>query len=120
MSGHKYLADTNTFIFLLNQHPSLQGFLDSEWHFSFITEIEPLGKPGISSKEVKNVREMLAACNKIAHSDAIIQLTISLKFRIKLPDALIAATAIYSDLPLLTFDKDFVKIDPLNIVLLEL
>jgi len=27
--------------------------------------------------------------------------------RIKLPDAIVAATAIYLDLPLLTFDKDF-------------
>ncbi len=53
MSGHKYLADTNTLIFLLEKHPSLQTLLDSDWYFSFITEIELLGKPGITTREIK-------------------------------------------------------------------
>jgi predicted nucleic acid-binding protein len=109
MNGHKYLADTNTLIFLLDKHPSLQPLLDSDWYFSFITEIELLGKPGITPREVKFVRDVLNICNKVSHTEDINQLTISLKqkFKIKLPDALIAATAIHSKLPLLTFDKGF-------------
>jgi predicted nucleic acid-binding protein len=64
----------------------------------------------------------LSICNKVAHTEAINQLTISLKqkFKIKLPDALIAATAIHADLPLLTYDKAFAQISTLDIVLLEL
>jgi hypothetical protein len=63
----------------------------------------------------------LSICNKVAHTEAINQLTISLKqkFKIKLPDALIAATAIHADLPLLTYDKGFAQINTLDIVLLE-
>lgn len=122
MSGHKYLADTNTLIFLLEKHPSLQSLLDSDWYFSFITEIELLGKPGITTREIKNIRALLNACNKIVHTETVNQLTISLKqkFKIKLPDAIIAATAIHSNLPLLTYDKGFAQINTLDIVLLEI
>lgn len=28
MSGHKYLADTNAFIFLLDKHPALKPLVD--------------------------------------------------------------------------------------------
>lgn len=121
MSGHKYLADTNTLIFLLHKHPAIQPLLESEWHFSFITEIELLGKPGITTSEIKNVRNLLAICTKIEHTERINQLTISLKqqHKIKVPDALIAATALYQNLPLLTFDKGFTQIKSLDVVLLE-
>jgi predicted nucleic acid-binding protein len=121
MSGHRYLADTNTLIFLLDKHPALTELLDSEWCYSFITEIELLGKPGISASEIKNIRELLNFCTRISHVDRINELTISLKqkFKIKTPDALIAATAIHNKLPLLTFDKGFTQINSLDIVLLE-
>lgn len=121
MNGHKYLADTNTLIFLLDRHPSLHSFLGSNWYYSFITEIELLGKPGITAREMKTIRDLLSACEKVTHTEQINQLTISLrqKYRIKLPDALIAATALSSDLPLLTFDKGFTQINHLDIVLLE-
>jgi len=42
------------------------------------------------------------------------------KFVIKLPDAIIAATALYLDLPLLTADKEFSKIPDVKLILLEL
>lgn len=121
MSGHRYLADTNTLIYLLDKHPSLHSFLESDWHFSFITEIALLGKPGITAGEIKNVRELLKVCKKVPHTEEINILTISLKqkYKIKLPDALIAATAICSDLPLPTFDKGFTQSNTLDIVLLE-
>jgi len=40
-------------------------------------------------------------------------------YSIKLPDSIIAATAIYFDLPLLTADRDFAKIEELNLMLYE-
>jgi len=121
MSGHKYLADTNTFIFLLDKHPSLDSFLGSDWHYSFITEIELLGKPGITVQEIKTIQELLNICKKVTHTEEINQVTISLKqkYKIRLPDALIAATAISSDLPVLTFDRGFTQISDVDIVLLE-
>ena len=122
MSGLNYLADTNTFIFLFDKHPALKNLLESEWHFSFITEIELLGKPGISIPEIKNIQSLLNTCVKVAHVEEINKLTISIKqkYKIKLPDAIIAATAIYYKLPLLTFDKGFMQIKSLDLILLEL
>ena len=121
MSGLKYLADTNAFIFLLDRHPALRNLLESEWHYSFIIEIELLGKPGINSHEIKNIQSLLDTCIKLAHVEQINKLTISLKqqYKIKLPDALIAATAIFHDLPLLTFDKGFSQIKSVDLILLE-
>ncbi|MDR0811675.1 MAG: PIN domain-containing protein, partial [Paludibacter sp.] len=40
--------------------------------------------------------------------------------RIKLPDAIIAATAIYLDIPLVTFDSDFENIEDLKLILMKL
>jgi predicted nucleic acid-binding protein len=121
MNGDKYLADTNTFIYLLNRHPSLRSLLESQWQFSFIPEIELLGKPDISLQEIKNVKGLLSVCYKIIHNENINEQTILLKqkYRIKLPDALIAATAIVQNIPLLTFDKGFTRIKELDLVLLE-
>lgn len=115
------MTDTNVFIYLLDKHPSLQQLLKSEWLFSFITEIELLGKQGISEAEIKEVSSLLSSCIKIPHSDKITSAAINLKqhYKLKVPDAIIAATAIEQRLPLLTFDQDFTKIKPLDIVLLE-
>jgi predicted nucleic acid-binding protein len=122
MSGIRLLADTNAFIYLLNGHPALQPLLESAWLYSFITEIELLGKPEITAAEVKKVKSLLTACVKVQHIETINEIAIALKQRhkLKIPDAIIAATAIQQGIPLLTFDKDFTKIDELDLVLLEL
>lgn len=41
------------------------------------------------------------------------------KVNIKLPDAIVAATALYLDLPLLTFDSDFARVPELKLFILE-
>ena len=41
------------------------------------------------------------------------------KYKIKLPDAIIAATALYYNLPFITSDADFKKISELNLLFLE-
>jgi len=121
MNGNRFLADTNTLIYLLDKHPALRPLLESEWLFSFITEIELLGKPGISSAEVNKVRGLLSVCIKAPHTEAINSTAINLKqnYKMKVPDAIIAATAIEQKVPLLTFDKDFAKIKEVDLVLLE-
>lgn len=121
MNGNRFLADTNAFIYLLDHHPALEPLLESEWFFSFITEIELLGKPYISEQEIKEVKGLLTVCSKVVHVEAINELSINLKqrYKIKLPDALIAATAEYLQIPILTFDKGFTKVEEIDVVLLE-
>jgi predicted nucleic acid-binding protein len=121
MTGNKILVDTNTLIYLLNRHPALEPFLEKDWLFSFITEIELLGKPGITQLEIQTIKGVLGVCMKVEHVEDINEITIQLKqwHKIKLPDALIAATAVYQKVPLLTFDKGFTKIKEINVILLE-
>ncbi len=121
MNGHKYLADTNAYIFLLDKHPALKPLLDTEWSYSFISEIELKGKLGISSNELRNINELLSTCIKVPYLEEINRITIDLKqkFRIKTPDAIIAATSLYRKIPLITFDKGFTSIKSLDLVLLE-
>jgi predicted nucleic acid-binding protein len=111
MSGNRYLADTNAFIYLLQRRPFILQLLQYEWSYTFITEIELLGKPRIKSTETKVIRQMLGASMKLAHTDAINEKAIALKQRyaLKTPDAIIAASALHHELPLLTADTDFSK-----------
>jgi predicted nucleic acid-binding protein len=121
MSGNHYLVDTNVFIGLLNKHPSVANFLEDHWYYSFITEIELLGKVGIKAAEIKEIKSLLGICTKIIHSDLLDDLVIKLRqqSKIKIPDALIASTSMHYNLPLLTFDKDLAKVKGLSVVLLS-
>ena len=96
MIGSELLVNTNTFIYLLNKHPALEPFLEKNWFFSFITELELLGKPGITQSEIQSITGILGACAKVKHCEEINEITIQLRqwHKIKLPDALIAATAV--------------------------
>jgi predicted nucleic acid-binding protein len=42
------------------------------------------------------------------------------KYHIKLPDAVIAATCLVFDIPLVTADKGFSKISELDLILIEI
>ncbi len=80
-----------------------------------------LGKPGITSAQIKACKALLNDTMLIPYSDEIKEITIPLKQKrkITLPDAMIAATGLQYDLTILTFDKGFPKISGINILLLE-
>ena len=122
MSGINYLADTNCFIYLLDEHPLLLPFAENGWAFSFITEMEILSKKGITMKQDTLIRQMLASCSKVDHNQAITELTIKLrrKYSLKLPDAIIAASAQYINAPILTADKAFAQIKEIDCFILEM
>ncbi|MBS1502895.1 MAG: PIN domain-containing protein [Bacteroidetes bacterium] len=122
MSGIKYLADTNCFIYLLDENPLLLPFASDGWAFSYITEIELLSKKGILPGEDAIIRAMLDTCIKVNHSQTISELAIDLKRsnNIKLPDAIIAASAKLMRLPLLTADKAFARVKDIDCIILDL
>ena len=121
MNGIDYLADTNCFIYLLDENPLLLPFLSATWAFSYISEIELLSKKGITSNEDVLIRQMLDSCLKINHSQSISDSAINLKRanNIKLPDAIKAASAQQMNLPLLTADKGFTNIKDLDCIIIE-
>ena len=122
MSGIHYLVDTNCFIYLLNEQPAILQFTEGRWFYSFITEMELLSKKGLATDIENTIRNMLAICIQYGHNQSITELTITLRrnYSLKFPDAIIAATAIHLNIPLLTADKSFAPIKELDCVLLEL
>ncbi len=95
MSGIKFLADTNCFIYLPDQNPLVLPFTDEAWAFSYITEIELLSKKSLSDSDEIIIKQMLNACLKVTHTQVLTDLVIILKRKnnIKLPDAITAASA---------------------------
>jgi predicted nucleic acid-binding protein len=122
MNGIDFLADTNFLIYLLEGRPEAALFADFSFAISFVTEIELLGRKGISASEEQVIQELLETCFVIDLHPIIKRKAISLKqsHSIKLPDALVAATAYYSGLPLLTADRGFALLTDLDLVLITL
>jgi len=119
--GTGYLLDTNVVVdFSSNKLPSkphlkLSQIIDKAPKISIISKIELLSLPKPSKDIVDFTREALV----ISLQDDIINKTIDLrkKYRIKFPDAVIAATAIVFNLTLVTHNTaDFKNIKGLKLV----
>ena len=63
--------------------------------YSAITRIEVLGFPNLSAEEEAAIRRLLSEFEEVAVTNAVIERTIEIRksVRIKIPDALIAASA---------------------------
>lgn len=124
--GMKYLWDTNTVIYYLQQQfpLSAEKFIDgclevSEPTISVITEIELLCWKTNSEQDLKVLYDFIEKAlvieleKDIKHKSAEIRRA----HKIKLPDAVIAVTALVYDLELLTRNvSDCKDIDGLNII----
>ncbi len=98
MSGTKLLVDTNVFIRLFEGDADVAEYLQEKHLFvSIITEMELLGFHGISEPDKRFYQTVLNDCSLLELSQPIKERTISLKqhFKIRLPAAIIAATADY-------------------------
>ena len=124
MNGIDFLVDTNVLIYIMERHPhpKISAIAKFSLAVSVITEIELLGKKNIARHEVNAIRNLLNDCEVADFNDTIKDITISLKqkYSIKTPDAIIAATAKAFNLPLVTANLDFAKIEDFDIVLLNL
>jgi predicted nucleic acid-binding protein len=121
MNGMDYLVDTNILIYTLDGTIDPSKFEPGNWFYFFISEIELSGKPGLTGEQLTTIKEALSICQKAHYHNQMVDIASHLRrtYKIKLPDALIAACAIFYDLPLLTADKGFTTIKELNLVLLE-
>ncbi len=116
-----FIADTNFFIYVLEGNHHIEHFLDFNFGISFITEIELLGYNGIIINEEEMIVSLIKDCFYFGFNTQIKNKTIELRrnYKIKLPDALIASTAIVNNIPLITADKGFEIIKNLDLILLD-
>ncbi len=117
MSGTDILLDTNVVIGLLKGHaPAIELAEAAQFAFdratvSQITRMELLGFPSLTDDEEHEIRAFLSACRVCLLDEHIEVEAIRLrrKAALKLPDAIIAATALIHGYQLLTLDKDLVN-----------
>ena len=116
MNGLEYLADTNAVLYLLSGNACMAPYLGKRLAVSVISVMELLSFPAITSDEEKTIRAFLDQCEVIQISELVREQTIRIRrqYNVKLPDAIIAATAISYDLTLLTADNGVFKIQDLK------
>ena len=109
MNGNNILLDTNAIIYFLNG----KFLLNNEYNIftSIISEIELLCYPKITLEEENIIKDFLNNINIINLDSYIKHETIAIKreISIKLPDAIILATAKVNNLILLTQDECILK-----------
>jgi len=110
------LLDTNVVLYFLggrltNPLPSGQYFV------SVITEIELLSYPSLSPDEEVQIRDFLSKITVVGIESNIKELAIALRkqYRLKLPDAIIAATAQSLNATLFTNDVRLANLSGINI-----
>ena len=119
--GKRYLIDTNVVIDFLVNRLSPTGrklvvqCIDNDPCISIISKIELLGFHLVAAE----IKDFVKSSLVIGLTDEIVDQTISLRksYRVQLPDAIIASTAIVSGFTLLTRNfSDFKKIKDLNVL----
>jgi hypothetical protein len=115
------LVDTNLIILGIGGDKRALELLEGHSLFvSVISEIELLSIPFQKVQEERLMRDFISNCFVIDLDGEIKRQTIQLRknHKIKIPDAIIAASSIVKRIPLFTTDIGFSKIPALDLVLL--
>ncbi|NBC84509.1 MAG: PIN domain-containing protein [Bacteroidetes bacterium] len=119
--GKEYLIDTNVLIeYIGNLLPEksysfISGIIDQQFTISVINKIEVLGH----NTAGKDIEDFIGLADIIELTEEITNKTIELRkqYKTKLPDAIIAATALVNELTIITRNtKDFEKIEGLEVL----
>jgi len=119
--GKRYLIDSNTLIEYIGKTLPEKGqsfvasVIDEEFNISFINKIEVLSHPSAGQE----ITDFINLAGVFDVTNTIIDKTIEIRktYRTKLPDALIAATAMIYDLTLISRNEsDFNKIQGLQVL----
>jgi toxin FitB len=120
-----YLLDSDILIYHINGQltPAAERFLVAIFrapvYMSVITRMEVLGWQGHIDESWQITHDFLTALNEIGLDEDVVQATVQLRrtVGVRLPDAIIAASALTRNLTLLTRNvEDFVRIPDLLVV----
>ena len=116
-----YLLDTNMLIYFLNGQLSTKSYHfvrnvmeQHDWQISIISKIELLGFRFEHAQHKRFAEELLINCRFIPLTEAVAEKAILLRqsYKLKTPDAVIAATSILYHYTLVSRnDKDFLQIE---------
>ena len=120
-----YLIDTNVLIYYANAsipdnfRSEMDRILKQSFNISIITKLEYLGWRGFDSVSFSKAEQFVEYADIFHIDEEIARQTIRLRrnLKIRLADALIAATALVNDFTLLTRNQDdFSDIDELSLL----
>ncbi|MBB3054595.1 type II toxin-antitoxin system VapC family toxin [Mucilaginibacter gotjawali] len=120
--GKRYLIDSNAIIDFFNKALPDGGrylLFSIEPLISVITFIEVFANSNTSGEESQKLKSFCDVATVYDVGIEIASITVELRkrYKIKLPDAIIAATALHNDLVLITRNtSDFEKIEGLEII----
>lgn len=123
MNGNNLLIDTNIALYLFDGDEEIENILqDKNVYFSFVNELELLSYNTLSKDAVNIIKNFIKDCILIDINEEIKNSTINIrkKYNLKLPDAIIAGTSQFLNIPLLTADKDFERIEELPVIIYEI
>jgi predicted nucleic acid-binding protein len=124
MEQPRYLIDTNTVIdYLGNKLPAsgmdfMNGVIDAVPNVSVVTKIEVLGFNALE-QHYKTLSDFINDATVLDLTNNVVEASIEIrkKHKTKLPDAIIAATALVYDLVLISRNtSDFKNIDGLQVI----
>jgi predicted nucleic acid-binding protein len=112
----RYLLDTNIALYFLGGR-LLIPLPVGEFYISIISEMEMLSYPAISGDEEIKIRQFLTQVaivdvNESVKNNAII---LRKKYRLKLPDAIICSTALFTSSILLSNDVQLTKVSEISV-----
>jgi predicted nucleic acid-binding protein len=117
----RYLLDTNVALYFLGGR-LLNPLPTGEFYVSIISEMELLSYPSLSVDESLRIQEFLDQVILVGLDDDVKQMTISLrkKYRLKLPDAIICATASLNGAILLSNDAQLARVTEISVQTVEI
>lgn len=121
MSGRKLLLDSNIIIYLAKKQLVPSNFVLPEdlLFVSDVTFMETLGYAFADPVEKHETEDLLAVLFRLPIEESVVQKVISIRqvHQMKLPDAIIAATALVHECTLVTRNvSDFEKLSDLTVL----
>lgn len=115
------VLDTNVIIYLLN-HQLVTPLPVDQYLVSVISRIELLGWKDLSLGQEATIQAVLADLTIVGIDDPLIDLVIELRktTNLRIPDAMIAATAMLTDSELVTRDVGFKQVPGLKVIPIEI
>ncbi len=122
MNGDKYLLDTNIVLYILNGEEDLINFLNKQqFYISIITEMELLSFPKITKQEIHEIDSFIQETEIVGLTEQIKEMAITIrrKYKLKLPDSIVAASAFVLDIPLITADNQFKVVSDIQLLIYD-
>ncbi|MEA5620081.1 type II toxin-antitoxin system VapC family toxin [Cronbergia sp. UHCC 0137] len=116
VTNKRYVIDTNVTLYLLGGR-LLNTLPVGEFYLSVISEIEMLSYPAISAEEELKIQHFLSQVIVVGLDKDLKNAVIKLRkqYRLKLPDAIICATALIYDAVLLSNDLQLASVAEISV-----